>query len=229
MLAALGLCDDAWQLSPLLRLAAQTVICGAASATGLGIERLNLPLGIHVQLGAWGLIVSAFWLVAFVNIFNFMDGIDGLAAGQTVVAAATVAVGALIMGASTLALVASCLAAAAFGFLPFNWSPAHCFMGDAGSYFCGGTYGGLLLLGEADHLVVGMAVLAAAPFLLDAIVTFLRRLVHMERVWLPHRGHYYQRLAMGRGHRLIASWYLVGGLILGALWLAGVEWHVVFN
>ena len=228
LLAALGLCDDAWHLSPVLRLAAQCVICGAASATSLGIAHLTLPFGIHVELGAWGLLASSLWLVAFVNIFNFMDGIDGLAAGQTLVSGAVLATGALIVGASTLALLAGCLAAAALGFLPFNWSPARCFMGDAGSYFCGGAYGGLLLLGEGDHLVLGLAVLAAAPFLLDGIVTFVRRLVLMEPVWLPHRSHYYQRLASRRGHRLIASCYMVGGLILGVVWLAGLEWHVVF-
>jgi Fuc2NAc and GlcNAc transferase len=229
MLAALGLCDDAWHLSPVLRLAAQVVICGAASVMSLGIERLTLPLGIHLELGAWGLVASSIWLVAMVNIFNFMDGIDGLAAGQTLVAGAVLGAAALIVGASTLTLLAGCLAAAALGFLPFNWSPARCFMGDAGSYFCGGAYGGLLLLGEGDHLVLGVAVIAAAPFLLDGIVTFVRRLLRLEPVWLPHRSHYYQRLASSRGHRLIASWYVLGGLILGAAWLAGLQWHVVFE
>ena len=223
LLAALGLCDDAWHLSPLLRLATQAVICGAASAAGVGVERLTLPLGIHLELGAWGVVASSVWLVAMVNIFNFMDGIDGLAAGQTLVAAAVVAVGGLIVGADTLALLGGCLAATALGFLPFNWSPARCFMGDAGSYFCGGTYGGLLLMGEHQGFSLWIAVLASLPFLLDGFITLTRRIIRREQVWLPHRTHYYQRLAAARGHESTTLLYITASFVIGAASLVGLR------
>ena len=163
-------------------------------------------------------------LVVNVNFFNFMDGIDGLAAGQTLLAALALAVSGLLAGWPLLALTAAALAAAVGGFLPFNWDPARCFMGDAGSYFCGGALGGLWLMGERHGISPVLAALPAAAFLLDAVVTLVRRILAGVRPWQPHRTHLYQRLvARGWSHARVVECYLAAAVATGTTSVVLVE------
>lgn len=203
-LALVGLADDRIGLSARLRLLAQALVAGLYLAVlgpgGGALEVLLLGLGL-VWMG---------------NLYNFMDGSDGLAGGMALLGFSAFALAAALAGQVGLALVCSGVAAAAAGFLVFNFHPARIFMGDAGSVPLGFLAGGLGLAGrESGAWPLWFPLLVFAPFILDATVTLLRRALRGERVWQAHRTHYYQRLVqMGVGHRRTAL--LAYALMAGA-------------
>jgi UDP-N-acetylmuramyl pentapeptide phosphotransferase/UDP-N-acetylglucosamine-1-phosphate transferase len=160
--------------------------------------------------------LCAFGLLTFVNFFNFMDGIDGLAVGQTLIAAAVLLAGAIVVHAYTTALLAVALAGVAAGFLPFNWNPARCFMGDAGSYFCGGTLGALLIVGQRSGIPLLLVGLASVAFLSDAAITLTVRLVKRRAIWQAHHSHIYQRLvSAGWSHARVTTLYMIFATSVG--------------
>lgn len=193
-LALVGLADDRFSLSARSRLFVQVLVAGLYLAqlgpVGGGFEVLALGVGL-VWMG---------------NLYNFMDGSDGLAGGMALFGFSAYALAAALGGQEGLALVCGAVAAAAAGFLVFNFHPARIFMGDAGSVPLGFLAGALGLAGrETGAWPLWFPLLVFAPFILDASVTLLRRALRGERVWEAHRTHYYQRLVqMGMGHRRTA-------------------------
>ena len=130
------------------------------------------------------------------NLFNFMNGSDG-SPGHGGHRFGTLAIAACEAGAMALALVATCVAAASLGFLLHNFPPARVFLGDAGSVPLGFLAGALGLHGVFTGIwPLWFPMLVFSPFIVDASVTLLRRVVHGERFWRAHRSHYYQRLVM---------------------------------
>jgi UDP-N-acetylmuramyl pentapeptide phosphotransferase/UDP-N-acetylglucosamine-1-phosphate transferase len=193
-LMLLSLLDD-WQgLSAGVRLPLHL----AATA---GFTLLVLP-----SQGWTSVVVLAVAIGWMTNLYNFMDGSDGLAGGMALIGFGVYALGAAVAGAADFALVNLCVAAAAAGFLLFNFPPARVFMGDAGSIPLGFLAGALGLQGWSQGLWPPWFPLAAfAPFIADASVTLLRRALRRERVWQAHRGHYYQRIILlGWSHRRTA-------------------------
>jgi len=162
------------------------------------------------------LILAVGWIT---NLYNFMDGSDGLAGGMSVIGFGAYA---LAAGASPLATVSLCIAAAAGAFLVFNFHPARIFLGDVGSIPLGFLAGALGLVGwRGDAWPLWFPLLVFAPFIADATVTLARRAARGERVWQAHREHYYQRLVRSRlGHRGTAALaYVAMGLCAAAaLW-----------
>lgn len=182
-LSVLSFFDDLRSLPVGVRLA------GHFAAAGVIVAPLGLPLAT-----ALALIVAIAWMA---NLFNFMDGADGLAGGMAVVGFATYAIAAQLAGEQPLAIACTALASAALGFLAFNFPPARVFMGDAGSVPLGFVAGALGLAGYARGAwPAWFPVLVFSPFIVDASVTLLRRAFRGERVWRAHRGHYYQRLVL---------------------------------
>lgn len=168
-------------------------------------------------------ILGALWIVWMVNLYNFMDGIDGLAGAEAGSAGLVGGSLLLIAGRADLSAAAFLVAAAAAGFLAWNWAPARIFMGDVGSGFLGYTFGALALLSHRDGAVslpVWMVVLGV--FLFDATLTLLRRMARGERWYQAHRSHAYQRLVRaGSTHAQVAGAVLLVNLGLGLLaWLA---------
>lgn len=145
-------------------------------------------------------------IVWMTNLFNFMDGANGLAGGMAVFGFGGYAAAAWAAGHVALAGVCGCIAAASAGFLIFNFDPARVFLGDAGSIPLGFLAGGLGYHGMiAEIWPAWWPALVFAPFVVDASTTLLRRLWRRERVWEAHREHYYQRLIrMGWSHRRTA-------------------------
>lgn len=194
LLAAVSWVDDLRGLGPLPRLLVQ--------AGGVTLGLAALPGEQHVFQG-----LLPFWLdrlgaglawIWFVNLYNFMDGIDGIAASETVcIGIGIAAIG--LTGAINpeLGLLALVLAAAALGFLRWNWQPAKIFLGDVGSVPVGYLTGWLLLL-IATQGAWSAALLLPLYFLADATFTLMRRFLRGDRVWRPHREHLYQQ-AVRRG------------------------------
>jgi len=209
-LAAVSLLDDIYDLSPGWRLLAHLAAAAALAAASLG----HYPL--------WLSLAAAFAIVWMTNLYNFMDGSDGLAGGMAVFGFTAYGLAAWWLNDFGFALAAWSIAAAAAGFLVFNFHPARIFMGDAGSVPLGFLAAAFGLLGWQFGLWPWwFAPLVFSPFVVDASVTLARRLLRREKIWQAHREHYYQRLVrMGYGHRNTAllEYSLMAATGVSALW-----------
>ncbi|ACC71465.1 glycosyltransferase family 4 protein [Paraburkholderia phymatum] len=185
----------------------------------------------------WVLVVLAFLMIWLVNLYNFMDGADGLAGGMALFGFAGYAAAALLSDhpMPELALASLAIAGAALGFLFFNFHPARIFLGDAGSISLGYLAGALGYWGwRGGAWPVWFPALVFSPFIADASVTLARRLARGEKFWQAHREHYYQRMVRsGVGHAGTAwVWYavMVAGIAL-ALFALGrstaTQWGIV--
>jgi len=223
VVAAVGLCDDRFGLSPAVRLAFQVLAAvGFVSVAG-GIDRVPLPHPLDVTLGPAGPAAGVLWLVTVVNFYNFMDGIDGLAGVQAVVTGAGIALAAFDPFAS---LLGAALAGAAAGFLIFNWSPASIFLGDVGSGVVGFALAALPFLAVPESRASTLSFVAASLwlFLADATWTLVRRMARGERPHQAHREHLYQRLvSTGWGHSRVSGGMGVAAAALAAAALAALR------
>lgn len=209
-LAAVSFLDDRRNVPIGLRFLAH----GIAALAFVALELPGIPLWWQV-----GAVIAVLW---FTNLYNFMDGSDGLAGGMALFGFAAYALGAWSAGDLILAATAASIAAAAAVFLAFNFPPARVFMGDAGSIPLGFLAATLGLLGWRQQLwPLWFPVLVFSPFVVDASVTLMRRMLRGERFWRAHRTHYYQRLVqLGWGHRdtALAEYALMAGCGAAALW-----------
>ncbi|MBL8486666.1 MAG: glycosyltransferase family 4 protein [Rhodocyclaceae bacterium] len=194
-LCAISFVDDRWGVPIGIRLGGHLL-----AAAWLVSRYVPWPEGILVALVS---VVAIGWLA---NLYNFMDGADGLAGGMALLGFAALGAGALLKGAPSLAILAFCVSGAAAGFLVFNFPPARIFMGDGGSVPLGFLAGAIGFEGLRTGLwPAWFPLLVFSPFVVDATVTLGRRILRRERFWEPHRDHYYQRLVrMGWSHRRVA-------------------------
>ncbi len=185
----------------------------------------------------WLLVPVGFLMLWLINLYNFMDGIDGLAGGMALFGFGAYALAALGHPhvSPELSISGAAIAGAALGFLLLNFHPAKLFLGDAGSVPLGFLAGALGYWGWRDDVwPIWFSPLVFSPFIGDASVTLIRRLLRGEKFWQAHREHYYQRMVrLGTGHTVTALiWYLVMfvGIML-ALWALGcstiVQWEIV--
>lgn len=224
LIAIISLADDRWHLPILLRFGAH----GASALiilVGTGyLREVVLPGGILLQLGSWGLPLTFIWIVGLTNAFNFMDGIDGLAAGHAIIAAMTVSWLARLRGADLVAWAMIIIAGSVSGFLLHNWPPAKIFMGDVGSAFLGFTFAGLSILSResgTNCLPIMVWVVIMAPFIFDTVTTLILRIVRRLPWYRSHREHFYQRLLKcGWSHLAVTSLYLGITTFLGGVTIA---------
>src|SRR4051812_30838741 len=206
-LAAVSLYDDVRGLPRRLRFAAHFA---AASLLVWYVLSPMHPLQMLL------LVVAVIWIT---NLYNFMDGADGVAGGMALIGFSAYAIAAWLAGDATLATECAALAAAALGFLTYNFHPARIFLGDVGSIPLGFLAAALGIVGwRQDAWPLWFPVLVFGPFNGDATVTFLKRLLRREKIWEAHRDHYYQRIVrMGFGHRAAALLgYVVMAFCAGA-------------
>jgi UDP-GlcNAc:undecaprenyl-phosphate GlcNAc-1-phosphate transferase len=205
-LAAVSVLDDVRGLPVALRFLAHFI----AAVTCL------LALG----LSGWALLAGTLAVVWMTNLYNFMDGSDGLAGGLAAIGFGALALAAWLGDASGLAAFCAAIAAAALAFLRFNFPPARVFMGDAGSIPLGFMAATLGILGALQGVWPWLfPLLVFSPFIVDASVTLTRRGLRGEKVWRAHRSHYYQRVVLlGASHRQLA--WAAYALMLAAALLA---------
>lgn len=179
-----------------------------------------------IQIGHFGVIpgwvsnaVAALGIAWMINLYNFMDGIDGIASTETIVAGVAGSLMLLLAGADGLATVCASLVGAAAGFLFWNRMPARIFMGDVGSGFIGFTFATIAISAyNTVGLSVVLWVLVLLVFIADATTTLIRRFMHGEPWHLAHRLHAYQRLAQsGLSHAQIVARVCLLNVCLGAL------------
>jgi UDP-N-acetylmuramyl pentapeptide phosphotransferase/UDP-N-acetylglucosamine-1-phosphate transferase len=226
LLAILSWADDLGGLGVLWRFLAHLL------AAALGV--LALPPDALVFQGwlppLFDRVAAVLLWVWFLNLYNFMDGIDGITAVETLFLGVGIALVLSLAGAAAdhAPMLALVMAAGAAGFLRWNWPPARLFLGDVGSVPLGYVMGWLLLAMAAKGLWV-TALILPLYYLADATLTLMMRLARGERVWQAHRQHFYQRALAPDGDHAAVLMLIIGGnialLTLAALatlwpWLA---------
>ena len=222
LLVGISFLDDIVGLQIIGRLLVHFVAAGGV-AVALLLDRTG---GVLVLLA----IVAIVWMT---NLYNFMDGMDGLAGGMALFGFGFYALAGVLSGPLPFAVANAAIAAAAAAFLLFNFHPARIFMGDAGSTLFGFLAACLGFVGWHQGIwTLWFPGMVFSPFIVDATVTLARRLLRREKVWRPHREHYYQRLVLsGWGHRrTVLAEYGVMALCGGFALLyqyASEEWRLV--
>lgn len=196
--------DDCVGLPAALRLGVQAVsACIIIGGVGLTLSSIPLPGGPNILLGFAAIPVSVLVLLWMANLYNFMDGMDGFAGGMTFFGFGFLAYFGWQAYFPVMLIIATFVAMGALGFLTHNFPPARIFMGDAGSITLGFLAGTLMILGVRDGIFeIWVPIMIFSPFIVDATVTLLKRVIRRKKIWEAHREHYYQRLVLiGWSHR----------------------------
>jgi UDP-N-acetylmuramyl pentapeptide phosphotransferase/UDP-N-acetylglucosamine-1-phosphate transferase len=216
LLVLVSFADDVLNLPIWIRLLMHLV-----AATCFSVELLA---DAHGWLAAS---IAAVIIVWVLNLYNFMDGSDGLAGGMTLIGFGAYGCAAWLAGNEPFAMINFSIAAAAAAFLLFNFHPARIFMGDAGAIPLGFLAAALGVTGWTDDLwPLWLPALVFFPFIADASVTLAKRILHGDKFWQAHRGHYYQRLVQsGFGHRNTAllAYLLMLSAAASAIWASRHE------
>ncbi len=228
VVASISFLDDRGEVRASVRLGCHTLAALLLWPSGVLAVTSPLDMGVFVLTPFWGTLVVVIGVVWMTNLYNFMDGMDGFAAGMATMGFGAYALFGWYAGEAGFAALCAVIAAAAAGFLVFNFPPARIFMGDTGSSTLGFLAAALGLWGASLGVFELLtAILIFSPFIVDATVTLLRRLLRGEKVWQAHKSHFYQRLVqVGWGHRrtVLAEYLLMLaciGLAIGFHLLSG--------
>jgi UDP-GlcNAc:undecaprenyl-phosphate/decaprenyl-phosphate GlcNAc-1-phosphate transferase len=194
-IAVVAFLDDLFDYSFLIKLGVQTLAALVAVSTGIYIHDYSVPYVGAVYIGWIGVPVTMAWLLFATNAVNFIDGLNGLASGVTLIACAFLALFSASYGGWFCYAASGLLGAGLLGFLPFNFPRARIFMGDVGSQFCGfmiAVLGVVASRFEGAPLSFMLVPLLLSGVLFDVAFTLLRRLLAGENVTQAHRGHLYQ-------------------------------------
>lgn len=234
--AAIGWLDDLGRVSSFrIKLAIQILAAVVVVAAGITISHLNIPGLGRVDLGPAAIPVTMLWVVAVTNFFNFMDGLDGIAAGVAIVASVFFAAIAFESGLFPAAVLACLIAVSSAGFLVFNIPPAKIFMGDVGSQFIGFLLASLAAFATQDSLAPDRVSFLVMPlllftFLFDATLTILRRQFAGEAITQAHRSHLYQLAnRLGASHLVITACHAIAAVALGALAIHMVDMEAAYR
>ncbi len=223
LIVALGVIDDLHDLRPRVRLPIQCIaVALALVVVPIAVPLVIAPISIHPAWLVFGLdFLLLLWLV---NLYNFMDGIDGLAAAQCIIYCG----GALLVGhpAAFLTVFLWVLLGAAAGFLCFNLAPARIFMGDAGSGLLGLLIGTTsLTLDARDQLPLIASLILLTGFWFDATYTLCVRIGTGQRFAAAHRSHLYQKCARRFGHGRTTTMFIAYAVV----WLLPLAWCCVMT
>jgi UDP-GlcNAc:undecaprenyl-phosphate GlcNAc-1-phosphate transferase len=237
LLCAVGAVDDVRGLPAAHKLIAQVAVSCFAFGCGFQITAVQLPLIGTLSMGVFALPVTVLWIVGVTNAVNLIDGLDGLAAGVSFVAALTSFIIAMLSGSWFVATATAALMGALVGFLFFNFNPARIFMGDSGSYFLGYVLATLSLAGTLQQkastaVSLLVPILALGLPIFDTLLSLLRRFLARRPLFAADRLHVHHRLLdLGLTHRRAVivlygiSTVFAGGAItisLGRSWQVGV-------
>jgi UDP-GlcNAc:undecaprenyl-phosphate GlcNAc-1-phosphate transferase len=233
-----GAIDDFRGLSPLAKLAGQILAAAIPTAFGVWIDHFTLPFLGAVDLPAYvGVPLTIVWIVAVMNMVNFLDGMDGLASGVCAISGITFAVIALSLGKVDAAVLSAIVAGACIGFLRHNFFPARIFMGDSGAMVLGFTLASVSVAGllkTASTVVLFLPLLVLAVPIIDTSFVVLKRLKYRQRISVADTSHLHHRfIAIGFSQRRAALTMWAWTASLGAAALAtrfipfreGGVWH----
>jgi len=233
-----GAIDDFRGLAPVQKLAGQVLAAAIPTAFGVWIDHFTFPFIGAVDVPAWvGVPLTIVWIVAVMNMVNFLDGMDGLAAGVCAISGVTFAVIALSLGKVDAAVLSAVVAGACVGFLRHNFFPARIFMGDSGSLVLGFTLATVSVAGllkTASTVVLFLPLLVLAVPIIDTSFVVLKRLKYRQPISTADRSHLHHRFTnIGFSQRRAALTMWTWTACLGAAALAtrfvpfreGGHWH----
>jgi UDP-GlcNAc:undecaprenyl-phosphate/decaprenyl-phosphate GlcNAc-1-phosphate transferase len=196
LITLVGAVDDVRDLPPGLKFAGQTAAAVILVTAGVSVDTFTFPFVHHVDLGGLGDPLTVLALVLLMNVVNFSDGVDGLAAGVCAISAAAFAVIAFDLGRNTAGILAAITCGAALGFLVFNFPPASVFMGDCGSNLLGLLLGAVIVEGSlktnALIALIGPLVILAVPFL-DTGFVVAKRIKYRRPIYRGDSNHFHHR------------------------------------
>jgi UDP-GlcNAc:undecaprenyl-phosphate GlcNAc-1-phosphate transferase len=224
LMSLLGAFDDIRPLHPGIKMLGIVAIASIPAALDVTIDHVTLPVVGAFDLGVWQYPVTVLWIVAIANIVNFIDGLDGLAAGFCAIASITFAILSASLGRVDAAAISAIVGGAAIGFLIYNFNPATIFMGDSGSLMLGYLLAALAIQGvlktaAAVSLVFPLMVLALP--ILDTSFVILKRLKYRQPIYQADSWHFHHRFAnIGFSQRRAALYLYAWCCSLSALALA---------
>ncbi len=218
-IALLSFLDDLHNYRFQVKLLLHCVAIIAVMLSGVVLDQLALPwLGL-TELGLAGYALTFLWLLGLTNAYNFMDGIDGLAASTAIIVSAFFAIITFWQGSSFVYLASYTILAGSAGFLLWNRPPAKIFMGDIGSTFLGFTLGCMAIIAaryDASHTSFLVMPLLLLHFIFDTMFTMARRILNGEHPAQAHRTHIYQLLVQsGHSHGRVTLWYAIAAVLQG--------------
>ncbi len=220
---AISFLDDCYSVSAAIRFGVHLAVAVVLVMNGFQLTTLELPGVSWPWHNAIALLVSTLFIVWMINLYNFMDGMDGFAAGMAIAGFSCFALLGWQAQHQSFIIANLIVVGAVLGFLLFNFPPARVFMGDAGSSTLGFLVAAFTLWATVDSIFpFWVALLIFSPFIVDASVTLIRRLFAGERIWEAHKSHSYQRLVeAGWGHRKTVLYaYLLMVLCAASAWWA---------
>ncbi len=227
-IAAVSLYDDVFNKPFLVKLSTQLLAVAVVLGSGIIIDVISLPWIGPIRLGWLSWPLSFLWIIGLTNAFNFMDGLDGLAAGTSAIASFFFLVITFSLGSSFVYIHCYALLAGSLGFLAYNFPPAKIFMGDVGSATLGFVFATLAIIAaryDASHTSFMVVPLLLFTFIYDTSFTFIRRWWRGEDVTEAHRSHLYQLLnRLGLSHRTVTLGHYAVALALGclAVWMSRI-------
>jgi UDP-GlcNAc:undecaprenyl-phosphate GlcNAc-1-phosphate transferase len=224
VITLVGAIDDIRPLRPVVKLAGQVIAAVIAVEAGAVVTGITIPFVHPLQFPNAGGVLTVIWLVGMMNVVNFSDGVDGLAAGVCTIDGIAFAIIAFDLEVKGAAILAALTAGAALGFLFHNFHPASVFMGDAGANLLGYLLGvvavvGSLKTGAVVALVVPLAILAI-PFL-DTGFVIAKRLKYRRKPWSADANHFHHRMArIGFSQRKTVAYLYIWTSLMAALAVA---------
>ena len=239
IIAAISFYDDLQNTTFVLRLAIEITAVLIAIGSGIIIKWTDCSVmqwqGINLCMT--GGIISFFWILGLTNAYNFMDGLNGMAAGNAIIAFIFLGWISFLRGNNFTYFTSYILIAGTFGFFIFNFPKGHLFMGDVGSTFLGFTFACLAIISSQCgnyHIPLLLIPLLLFHFIYDTFFTFCRRFVAGENVFQAHRTHLYQLFnQLGFSHEMVSGFYFLLAIIqgYGALFMAdnpGISGLLIF-
>lgn len=226
VILAVGIIDDIYQLPAKVKLFWQIVAASVLVIFDMRIEWFTNPFGGYIYLEYFAIPITILWVISLTNVVNLIDGLDGLAAGVSVIAAVTIILVALKQGFYPVAVLTAALAGGATGFMKYNFNPATIFMGDTGSMFLGYMLAAISMLGavkSATTIALVVPGVALGLPIMDTAFAIVRRYTNGQPIFKPDKGHLHHRLlAMGLSQKqtVLLMYVISAGLGFSAILLA---------
>lgn len=222
LIMLIGVIDDIYELKPSTKLLGQILAAVILVFSGVSIEFISNPFADSmIYLGIFAIPVTIIWIVGVTNTVNLIDGLDGLAAGVSIVAAITLFIVSLQEGQLITAILTVALAGSLLGFLRFNFYPARIFMGDGGSMMIGYILATVSIIGalkSAAAMTLFVPVLALGIPIFDTAFAIIRRIYYKKPIARADHGHLHHRLlALGWNHRQSVLIVYIMSIVLGSV------------